>query len=157
MVTLKELNKHIKSLADRIRKLDAEAVSVVDDAIQFATNVVIAGLGNALSQDSMLTEVSVDARRHIASTIIAEMSRRLDEIEKAIQGKDDVGTLDGDMIARQLGAIEEHQSIKVNVLSETETNLEIQASIGLRVPKKLEKEMMQLLETIGTLDNIPKA
>lgn len=157
MVTLKELNKHIKSLADRIRKLDAEAVSVVDDAIQFATNVVIAGLGNALSQDSMLTEVSVDARRHIASTIIAEMSRRLDEIEKAIQGKDDVGTLDGDMIARQLGAIEEHQSIKVNVLSETENNLEIQASIGLRVPKKLEKEMMQLLETIGTLDNIPKA
>ena len=157
MVTLKELNKHIKSLADRIRKFDAEAVSVVDDAIQFATNVVIAGLGNALSQDSMLTEVSVDARRHIASTIIAEMSRRLDEIERAIQGKDDVGTLDGDMIARQLGAIEEHQSIKVNVLSETETNLEIQASIGLRVPKKLEKEMMQLLETIGTLDNIPKA
>ena len=157
MVTLKELNKHIKSLADRIRKLDAEAVSVVDDAIQFATNVVIAGLGNALSQDSMLTEVSVDARRHIASTIIAEMSRRLDEIERAIQGKDDVGTLDGSMIARQLGAIEEHQSIKVNVLSETETNLEIQASIGLRVPKKLEKEMMQLLETIGTLDNIPKA
>ena len=157
MVTLKELNKHIKSLADRIRKLDAEAVSVVDDAIQFATNVVIAGLGNALSQDSMLTEVSVDARRHIASTIIAEMSRRLDEIERAIQGKDDVGTLDGDMIARQLGAIKEHQSIKVDVLSETETNLEIQASIGLRVPKKLEKEMMQLLETIGTLDNIPKA
>ena len=157
MVTLKELNKHIKSLADRIRKLDAKAVSVVDDAIQFATNVVIAGLGNALSQDSMLTEVSVDARRHIASTIIAEMSRRLDEIEKAIQGKDDVGTLDGDMIARQLGAIKEHQSIKVDVLSETETNLEIQSSIGLRVPKKLGKEMMQLLETIGTLDNIPKA
>lgn len=157
MVTLKELNKHIKSLADRIRKLDAEAVGVVDDAIQFATNVVIAGIGNALSQDSMLTEVSINARRHIASTIIAEMSRRMEEIEKALQGKDDVGTLDGDMIARQLGAIKEHQSIKVDVISETENNLEIHTSIGISVPQKLEKEMVQLLETIGTLDNIPKA
>jgi hypothetical protein len=154
---LEELNQHIKSLADRIRKLDAEAVSVVDDAVQFATNVVIAGIGNALEQDNMLEEISVGARRHIASTIIAEMSTRLEEIEKAIQGKDDIGTLDGDMIARKLGAIQDNQSIKVDVLSESDTNLEIQASIGVRVPKKLEKEMIQLLETIGTLDNIPKA
>ena len=102
---LEELNQHIKSLADRIRKLDAEAVSVVDDAVQFATNVVIAGIGNALEQDNMLEEISVGARRHIASTIIAEMSTRLEEIEKAIQGKDNIGTLDGDMIARKLGAI----------------------------------------------------
>ena len=61
------------------------------------------------------------------------------------------------MIASKLGAIQDNQSIKVDVLSESDTNLEIQASIGVRVPKKLEKEMIQLLETIGTLDNIPKA
>ena len=156
---IKKLKKRIKNMAERIKNTDDEGRELINELISFSMSVVFSGLTNALDQDGEHKHVSTEFRKKIASSIIAELQLRTREISRAVEGRDgaELGDYNGDNIARSLGAIAPHESMRVKVLEETDEVTSIEVSVGIVASKDEIKALRELMGQVHSMESIPKA
>ena len=108
-----------------------------DSLMTFCTNTVISGLETAISNCSS-DDISVDAKLRIASTIIAYMQDLILPVRIAIGVADEDTEVDGTLIARELGAIPKHTSLKVvSTYDEDGMRLKVAVGVEMDVPDEL--------------------
>lgn len=111
--------------------LDESQGIKADNLMTFCTNTVISGLETAIRNCSS-DDISVDAKLRIASTIIAYMQELILPIKVAIGVADEDTGVNGTLIARELGAIPEHTSLRV-VSTYDEDGMHLRVAVGVEM------------------------